>query len=663
MMSSPEPHPPPVLDEDAATAPSLPRPPADPYIGREIEGRYRIERKLGAGGMGRVYLGKHLRTGAALAIKVVESHPASSAELQTRCFNEARAMMEVRSSHVAHAIDVGVLPRGELYLVMEYLRGEDLEALLRREGPLPWSRLGPIALQLCSGLGSAHRQGIIHRDIKPSNCVRLTVDDNPDHIKIIDFGIARDMDAPTGPTQKGTVIGTPEYLAPELVTGDARAGVRTDIYALGATLYKLSTGVSPFRGDSAFEVMGKHVHGERVPPSRAAPHMAIPAAVDALILRTLAPNPGDRYASTDELAQAICATLGIRRSGVSGAAFNTPVTAVLPRAGVPTSDPRPIAGAGLGSTAETVAPRAVASRVVTLLSTIGFFVVATRLVIPDDASPNTASPISREAPVTGPTPASLAAESPRPEQPRKGPAAAPMGDVPKNMPPETSSSHAVAPPVDVLKNMPLETSPSGTEARGAPAGLEPPVAAEPSEPKPAPPSEPPVAPESTAAKQAAPPVTAESTDAKQAAPPAARPTETKQPAPPPSTPSPPPAPAPSSPSPEAQPAPAKPRPEPGFPYTAARSEIAQQLKYLRTTCMMSGGLVTPQVKFRVDVAPNGTPDVRVYSADRDLRACFRKALSFPFGKSPRGGAFVYTLTQSSADFVPVPLDAGKAGKP
>lgn len=137
----------PPVDDDAVTPGRSPLP-SDPYIGLEIEGRYRIEHKLGAGGMGRVYRGRHLRTGAALAIKIVESHPTRSAEMQTRCFNEARAMMEVRSSHVAHAIDVGELPSGELYLVMEYLRGEDLEALLRREGPLPWSRLGPIALQL-----------------------------------------------------------------------------------------------------------------------------------------------------------------------------------------------------------------------------------------------------------------------------------------------------------------------------------------------------------------------------------------------------------------------------------------------------------------------------------------------------------------------------------
>ncbi|MCY1059082.1 serine/threonine-protein kinase [Nannocystis sp. SCPEA4] len=603
--------------EDEATARKLPRPPPDPYIGLEIEARYRIERKLGAGGMGRVYLGRHLRTGAALAIKLVESHPSRSAEVQTRCFNEARAMMEVRSSHVAHAIDVGSLPHGELYLVMEYLRGEDLEVLLRREGPLPWSRLAPIALQLCSGLGSAHRQGIIHRDIKPSNCVRITIDDNPDHIKIIDFGIARDIDAPTGPTQKGTVIGTPEYLAPELVTGDARAGIRTDIYALGATLYKLLTGVSPFRGDTAFEVMGKHVMGERIPPSRAVPHLGIPAAVDAVILRTLAAKPENRYASTEELAQAIAATLGIQRSGVSGPAFRTPATAVLVQP--PGSDPH--SAAGHGSTTETITPRAITTRVVTLLSTIGMFVVATRLVMPadesTDASTAAASPDATEAPA-------LLARSPDPNPPTDP---RPPVDEPKGMPRETPPTPAEAPAVaaeDEPKDMPRETPPPPADATQQPA---PPAAAPGDEPK--------HMPLETA------PVPAEAAPEPEPHP------EAKQ-----TTPAPP----------QTAPAP-KPRPEPGFPYIAARSEIAQQLKYLRATCMMTSGLVTSKVKFRVDVTPSGTANVRVYSGDRELRACFRKALSFPFGKSPRGGAFVYTLTQSSAEFMPVPLEPGKADAP
>ncbi|MFY0536762.1 protein kinase domain-containing protein [Nannocystis pusilla] len=508
----------------------------------------------------------------------------------------------------------GALPHGELYLVLEYLRGEDLEALLRREGPLPWTRLGPIALQLCSGLGSAHRQGIIHRDIKPSNCVRLTIDDNPDHIKIIDFGIARDMDAPTGPTQKGTVIGTPEYLAPELVTGDARAGIRTDIYALGATLYKLLTGVSPFRGDSAFEVLGKHVHGERILPSRAAPHLAIPASVDAIILRTLAANPGDRYASTDELAQAICATLGIRRAGVSGAAFSTPATAVLP-AQLPGSDPQPGAIAGQGSTAETIAPRAVANRVVTLLSTIGMFVVATQLVIPDDAAPDKIA-TSAPMPDSAETPARTAPPSPGPPEPESPKRESSIGDVLKTCPLRHLRRTPRLPQKMLPRTCPLRHLRRAPKHRRQARACE-----RPRSPSLALPASPP----------------------RRSKPLRRRPSRLSSPRRPRDA--------------------AETAARTGLPYTAARSEIAQQLKFLRTTCMTTGGLIATKVKFRVDVAPNGTPDVRVYSADRDLRACFRKALSFPFGKSPRGGAFVYTLTQSSAEFAPVPLDPEKAGKP
>jgi serine/threonine-protein kinase len=574
------------IDDEAVTGLGHQRPEIDPWLGREIEGRYRIERKLGAGGMGRVYLGAHLRTGAALAIKIVETHPARSQELHKRCFNEARAMMEVRSSHVAHAIDVGALADGELYLVMEYLQGEDLEVLLRREGALPWSRLGPMALQLCSGLGSAHRKGIIHRDIKPSNCFRICVDDNPDHIKIIDFGIARDVDASTGPTQKGTVIGTPEYLAPELVTGDSRAGIRSDIYALGAMLYKLLTGIAPFRGESAFEVLGKHVLADRVPPSRAAPHLEIEPSVDALILRTLAQNPAERFATTEELAQAIRATLGLTRAGTSlSAVAAVPANVVSAPASTPPS-------AGHAATSEIMPTRAVAVRAVTLLSTIAAFVVATELVAPHESR-------SAEMLVAS-APASPRARATEPSV--RAPAPVNAEQVVR---PVEATAKVEPAPVRVAAPPPVEVAEASAPA------------SEPPTPEPGPP-----APE-------LPPPTSEQS---------------------------PPVPEPVPPRPKA-------KPEPDFPYAAARSEVAQQLKFLRTTCMMTGGLITPKVKFRVDVAANGAASVRVYSGDRELRACFRKALSVRFERSPRGGAFVYTLTHSSADFAPVPLEAGKESGP
>jgi len=531
-----------LADDEDVTHPGAGAP-VDPYIGREIENRYQILRKLGEGGMGRVYLGTHLRTGAALAIKMVDApHPAHSREIQARFLKEARAMMEVRSNHVAHSLDVGALPGGELYLAMEYLEGEDLQALLRREGPLPWPRLAAIALQICSGLGSAHRHGIIHRDIKPSNLFRITLDDNHDHIKIIDFGIARDIDEATGPTQKGAVVGTTEYLAPEIVTGDARASVRSDIYALGATMYKLLTGLAVFRGETPLEIMGKHVHADRVPPSRAAPHLGIPASVDAILLRALAKDPLERFASAEELAQAMRADLELLRSGgargpsphASGPALQSPGLAV--------GEPE--------IAAWNMVLQALNLRVAALLTTIAVFVVATKMVMLTDAAAPTA-----------------------PLRPALAPATA---SVLPTVPPEPASSSLPMVP----------TTP--TQDPGLP---------DPQRPAPA------------------------------------------DPAPP-----------------------AKPRPEPAFPYDSARNEIAQQLPYLRTTCLATNP-VTTQVKFRVYVAPAGAPSIRVFSANKDLRACVRKALTFRFDRSPRGGAFVYTLTSSSANFVPAPLAREEAPQP
>jgi serine/threonine protein kinase len=236
--------------------------------------------------------------------------------IQRRCLDEARAMMELQSSHVVRALDVGSLPSGQLYIVMEYLDGEDLNALLVREGPLPWPRVGDMAVQICSGLATAHRRGIIHRDIKPQNCFRVTIDDNPEHIKLIDFGVARDLKGEAGPTQDGFLIGTPEYTAPELVKGHAKANARTDIYALGVTLYKLLTGVVPFQGATPLATLRKHVEAPLVLPSRAAPHLEIPQAADDIIGRALERDPERRFASVDELSRALKSALGLQRSGI-----------------------------------------------------------------------------------------------------------------------------------------------------------------------------------------------------------------------------------------------------------------------------------------------------------------------------------------------------------
>ncbi|MBL8975277.1 MAG: serine/threonine protein kinase, partial [Myxococcales bacterium] len=285
-------------------------------IATVIDGRYRIERLMGSGGMSRVYLGTSVKTGVQLAIKLIDLQLSGDPAMQQRILGEARAMMSLQSNHIVHALDVGSLASGQLYIVMEFLDGEDLDALLVREGPLPWARVADIGAQICSGLATAHRRGIVHRDIKPQNCIRVTVDDNPEHIKIIDFGVARDLEAAAGPTLQGFLVGTPEYMAPEFLQRGVRAEPRTDIYALGATLYKLLTGVVPYRGANALTTLDMHATSPLIPPSKRAPEFEIPPEADEIIGRALAKTPETRYGSADELARALRSALGVQRSGL-----------------------------------------------------------------------------------------------------------------------------------------------------------------------------------------------------------------------------------------------------------------------------------------------------------------------------------------------------------
>jgi len=196
-------------------------------------------------------------------------------------------MMSLQSSHVVHALDVGSLPSGQLYIVMEFLDGEDLDALLVREGPLPWARVADIGAQICSGLATAHRRGVVHRDIKPQNCFRVTVDDNPEHIKIIDFGVARE----------------------------------------------LLTGVVPYRGPNALATLAMHVESPLIPPSKRALEFEIPPEADEILGRSLAKSPEARYAGAEEMARALRAALGLQRSAV----FAAPVAGALE---APSAPPR-----------------------------------------------------------------------------------------------------------------------------------------------------------------------------------------------------------------------------------------------------------------------------------------------------------------------------------
>src|SRR5690606_15547153 len=149
----------------AGPSPQPPRPPTPIGPGSVIDGRYRLEQVLGSGGMSTVYSGIHERTGGKLAIKLLDPRLSGKADMHQRCLQEARAMMDISSNHVVRAYDVGETATGQVYIVMEHLDGEDLDHLLQREGPLPWSQIAGMAIQICSGLSSAHNKGTFHRDI------------------------------------------------------------------------------------------------------------------------------------------------------------------------------------------------------------------------------------------------------------------------------------------------------------------------------------------------------------------------------------------------------------------------------------------------------------------------------------------------------------------
>lgn len=275
--------------------------------GTLIRNRYRIERVVGIGGMAAVYLARHIEIGAPLAIKVLHESLAAIPAATERFLLESRAVSRIQNPHVVAISDYGRLSNGLPYMVMEYLQGEDLESLLEREGPLPWSRVRLMALQICEGLAAAHREGVIHRDIKPQNCYRQDGGRFGDFIKVLDFGIAEVVEDAhrSGSYVKvtpGLLAATPDYMAPELAH---RQGIdhRVDIYSLGVTLFALLTGRLPFESQDASTLVRQHLTASPPRPSALIPHLG--PRIDQLVLRALAKRPSDRYPSIAEFAEAI----------------------------------------------------------------------------------------------------------------------------------------------------------------------------------------------------------------------------------------------------------------------------------------------------------------------------------------------------------------------
>ncbi|HEY5925289.1 MAG TPA: protein kinase [Kofleriaceae bacterium] len=286
------------LDKTATQTTERAPPSAELAAGMRL-GHFKIDRKLGAGGMGEVYLATDVALDRPVAIKVLPSGVVSGSARE-RLIKEARAQARVHHPHVAHIYFIGE-EQGRLYFAMEYVTGKTLAERIA-EGPLPVEDALSLLRAAVLGLREAQRSGFTHRDVKPSN---LMVD-NHGVLKVLDFGLAAGNPEAVsdGPVAQTTLAGTPLYMAPEQARGEA-IDFRADIYALGATLFHLVSGRPPFVADSADQLLTMHATAARPSVPRGANPRTSITAIDALIARMMAPEPADRFASYDELLRAI----------------------------------------------------------------------------------------------------------------------------------------------------------------------------------------------------------------------------------------------------------------------------------------------------------------------------------------------------------------------
>jgi serine/threonine-protein kinase len=286
----------------------------DPMIGTTIDGRYIVESLLGEGGMGTVYAARHAIIDKRVAIKVLRKEAAADESSAQRFIIEAKAASKIGHQNIVDITDFGVLPAGNAYFVMEFLDGPTLGKLVHELKHIPPARAVAICMQVARGLAAAHEKAIIHRDLKPENIFVLEKDGTPDFVKIVDFGIAKDVKAGKRLTAVGMVLGTPEYMSPEQATGQ-ETDHRVDQYALGCILYEMLTGDVPFKGENAPKTLTKHVFDAVVPPTKLRPDLEIPLLVEDIVLRMLQKKPSDRYSDMRALIEAFDAALGKIASG------------------------------------------------------------------------------------------------------------------------------------------------------------------------------------------------------------------------------------------------------------------------------------------------------------------------------------------------------------
>jgi serine/threonine-protein kinase len=272
----------------------------DPLIGQVLDGRYKIEKVLGEGGMGIVYKAVHTSLGKPLAIKVLRPEVSKNEEIVQRFKQEAQSASQIGHPHIIDISDFGTLPDGSTYFAMEFLQGKSL-TLAMAEQNFTTQRTIHVVRQLAGALGAAHEIGIVHRDMKPDNVQLIDRGGQKDFVKVLDFGIAKVGGSTSKLTQAGQVFGTPHYMSPEQCAG-TNVDHRTDIYAVGVMLYEMATGKVPFDADNLMGILTKHLYEQPIAPRELAPPVDIAPSMEAVILKCLQKKPDQRYSSMAELA-------------------------------------------------------------------------------------------------------------------------------------------------------------------------------------------------------------------------------------------------------------------------------------------------------------------------------------------------------------------------
>ncbi len=446
----------------------------DGIIGSVIADRYHVIRKLGEGGMGQVYLAEHVKMGRMSAIKVMTQALANDMDAVGRFNREAANASKISHPNIAAIYDFGETPEGLIYLAMEFVEGESLTNLCEALGALPAPRAAEIARQVASALEAAHERGIVHRDLKPDNIMISRSRDGGPLVKVVDFGIAKAGDgAGQKVTRTGLVVGTPEYMSPEQLTGDQLDG-RSDIYALGLVTFNMLTGMLPFTGQTTQEALLKRLTDRPLSLAEARTDIVWPAPLQAVLDRALARLAKDRYQHASEFGDAIIAAV----RGMSAEEIEKTRTLVIPGTQPPAAIgvPQAAAPAAATSGAATLPPTPMAVAPIRrtarerflvpgILAAAVVVVVGGALVMKRRAASGAAAAIVASNPTVDSAASSVGTTPPvKGDSVQGGDAVATNVGAPPPAAPAASSAPAIAPPAH-------ERVPPPTTGGSRPAGV------------------------------------------------------------------------------------------------------------------------------------------------------------------------------------------------